>query len=336
MKMTSNTTSNEVKERMEETLIKMENAEKNESDVSNHLQKTNGTIPSVVSEMRKENENSDSFGYFLDKVQNGFSSERGRENSIGSKIKNAIESMTKEEYEKLSDDEKLRYWAEMHKYFTEQDITPGAKALSDALQSGELQGPSIVQEYMHSDVNLDGTEIKLNNGKDLVEKCEEELEEIEADTTDNISIKKAIQNMYAENQQPEMRLYGLYGVSDNYFESIDELLKYCRETTHSTNQFTVLDYYRHLGNFNDVIRKSNGETSMFYVVPNELGVCWYSDELNHQTDDWEFNHGTIKDLYKAFRDHDVVFEDDIYAREDERNKKFLNYCKENSMLKKGK
>lgn len=140
------------------------------------------------------------------------------------------------------------------------------------------------------------------------------------------------ERMYNENQQPEMRLYG---VDENYFKSIDELLKYCRQNKLSTQRLTVLDYYRHFGNFNDVIRKITSESSMFYAVPNERGICWYSDELNHNTENWEFNHGTIRDLYKPFRDYGVVFEDDIYAKEDEKNQNVLKFYKENNLFNMG-
>lgn len=58
---------------------------------------------------------------------------------------------------------------------------------------------------------------------------------------------------------PEMRLYF---VDDNYFESIDELLMYCRINKKSTKGLNIIDYYRSLAGHSDVVRKSNSETSM--------------------------------------------------------------------------
>lgn len=136
-----------------------------------------------------------------------------------------------------------------------------------------------------------------------------------------------------DNIEPEMRLYG---VDENYFETIDELLKYCRQNQFSIQCLTVLDYYRNFYDRKDVIRKTNSEISMFYSISNEYGYVWYGDELNMHGENWEFNHGTIKSLYKPFRDHGIVFEDDVYSRASERDQHILKYCRQNNLFNTGK
>lgn len=72
----------------------------------------------------------------------------------------------RERYEKLSQEEKIQYWAHKHKTFTEQDVTPGAKSLAEYFRSNKsidldnmvnefikwydrnmLSGPSDTREY---------------------------------------------------------------------------------------------------------------------------------------------------------------------------------------------
>lgn len=145
-----------------------------------------------------------------------------------------------------------------------------------------------------------------------------------------LSLTNFIKN---NNIEPEMRLYG---VDENYFESIDDLLKYCRQNKFSVQCLTILDYYRNFYDHKDVIRKTNSEISMFYAISNERGYVWYGDELNMDGKDWNSNHGQIRSLYKLFRDHGIVFEDDVYAKESERDQHILKYCRKKKLFNTGK
>ncbi len=179
----------------------------------------------------------------------------------------------------------------------------------------------------------------LNNGDNLVKTFEVEdfLNEISVARLDSNQNTDTLANFIknkciADNIEPEMRLYG---VDENYFETIDELLKYCRQNKFSTQTLVILDYYRNFYDCIDVIKKTNSEISIFYAICNEYGYLWYSDELNMHGENWEFNHGQIRSLYKPFRDHGIVFEDDIYARKSERNQHILKYCRKNKMFNLG-
>ena len=50
---------------------------------------------------------------------------------------------------------------------------------------------------------------------------------------------------------------------------------------------------------------------------------------------WEFNYGTIDELYVPFRDREVIFERDIYREIEERNKRLLKRCQERNLFRLG-
>lgn len=140
-------------------------------------------------------------------------------------------------------------------------------------------------------------------------------------------------NPLIEMPEPEMRLFS---VDNNYFESIDELLKYCRANEKSTEGLNIMDYYRNLADCNDVIRKSNSETSILFTVVDRDGYGMYNNERSIYCGKfiWEYHHGSIKNMYKAFRDKGIVFEDDIYIKIKEQDEYILTKCRKREINKK--
>lgn len=185
------------------------------------------------------------------------------------------------------------------KQFRESDISPVAKALSKAIQD---------EEFMKK---ASSSIVRMIDGKPV-----------------NI-------NPLTEIPNPEMRLYH---IDDNYFESIDELLHYCRINNKSTKGLNIIDYYRSLAGHSDVIRKSNNETSMLYTAVDEDGYGIYNNERSIYRGEftWEYNYGSIQKMYKPFRDKGVVFENDIYAKQDERMQRILKCCREDNLFNMGK
>ncbi len=51
---------------------------------------------------------------------------------------------------------------------------------------------------------------------------------------------------------------------------------------------------------------------------------------------WEYNYGHIGEIYSAFRDRGIVFENDMYAKIDKRNQYILKMCKEQNLFNMGK
>ena len=139
-------------------------------------------------------------------------------------------------------------------------------------------------------------------------------------------------NTIENNIRPNVRLYGITGI---YFETIDELLKYCRINGFSTHNLTILDYYRCFDGYRDVIRETDSRNSIFYAALSANGYAWYSKEIN-KSSGWTFNYGQIRELYKPFREYGLVFEHDIYAEEDAKNQDILKYCREKNLFNMGR
>lgn len=196
-------------------------------------------------------------------------------------------------------DEQRKKMLEDFKQFRESGISPMAEAMAKAIQDEEFMKKarlSIVRMIDGEPVNIDPL---------------------------------------PELPIPEMRLYF---VDENYFESIDELLMYCRINKISTKGLNIIDYYRNLAGHSDVIRKSNSETSMLYTAVDEEGYGLYNNKRSIYRGEfiWEYNHGSIRDLYKPFKEKGIVFENDVYGKIDENHKHILKYCRDNNLFNIGK
>ncbi len=138
-------------------------------------------------------------------------------------------------------------------------------------------------------------------------------------------------NLLKEMSEPEMRLYF---IGNNYFQSIDELLQYCKVNKLSTNESGILEYYKNLAGRSDVIKKQSNATFMLYTVIDEdgYGIYNYERSIYRGQFTWEYSHGSIREMYKPFRERGIIFEDDIYAKQDDENKQLLKMCKEKNLF----
>lgn len=138
-------------------------------------------------------------------------------------------------------------------------------------------------------------------------------------------------NPLSEIPEPDMRLYS---IGNNYFESINELKKYCRKNHKTSKGLTVLDYYKNLAGGSDVIRKQNNKTSIMYTAVDEDGYGLYNNKRSIQKGKfiWEYNYGNIRNLYKPFKERGIDFVIDVYGKIDERNQRILKYCIENQSI----
>ncbi len=131
----------------------------------------------------------------------------------------------------------------------------------------------------------------------------------------------------------EMRLYFING---NYFEFMDDAINYCRANNMSKKRLIILDYFREFAGFSDVIRRKDCNTEKFFSVVNEDNFCVYNNEKSICCGEfiWENKDGNIREMYEPFRKNGIVFEDDIYLKQDKKMQRILSLCKETSNRKK--
>ena len=151
-------------------------------------------------------------------------------------------------------------------------------------------------------------------------------------------LKKNIDGVIADEDSlvdlpnAEMRLYGVYGF---YFVTLEKLVNFCQNNDISIDNVYVLDYIRNIAGRSDVIRKIDKDgRSVFYTAIDRDGYGVYNDEKSRRCGEfvWEFNYGSIEELYAPFREIGVVFEIDIYAKLNEEMKHVLKFCREKNLF----
>lgn len=135
-----------------------------------------------------------------------------------------------------------------------------------------------------------------------------------------------------EIPNPKMKLYGfLWTFESSFFDTQEGLIEYIK--THNTQfgSICVIEYLGQVAGRSDVIRLTyKSGKSAFYTPCDEYGYGIYNYERNVYRGEfiWEYNHGNISEIYSAFRDRGIVFENDIYAKISERNRKIMNMFEE--------
>lgn len=147
-------------------------------------------------------------------------------------------------------------------------------------------------------------------------------------------------NPLKEIPEPQMRLFGFSGVFKSaFFDTEDELLEYVKSNNTTLGDVCIIEYLGNVAGRSDVIRKNNRNgKKVFYTAVDEDGYGIYNHERSVYKGEfvWEYSHGSISEMYSAFRDRGITFEDDIYAKIAERNQQLLKMCRENSLFGMGK
>lgn len=139
-------------------------------------------------------------------------------------------------------------------------------------------------------------------------------------------------NPLTEMPSPKMRLYGfLGGFKKVFFDTEDKLLEYVKTHNISYGSIGVMDYLGKVAGCSDVIRLTykSGE-SVLYTSVDEDGYGKYNPERSIYRGEfiWEYQHGNIREMYSAFRDRGIVFENDTYAKIDEYHRNLMDMCEE--------
>lgn len=147
-------------------------------------------------------------------------------------------------------------------------------------------------------------------------------------------------NPLTEIPEPQMRLYGFSGVFNSaYFDTEKELIEWVKNHDTDFGDVCVIDYLGKVAGRSDVIRKTykSGKSNL-YVACDEDGYGIYNFERSTYRGEfvWEYNHGSLREIYSAFRDRGISFENDIYDEIDKRHQKVLELCRENNLFNMGK
>ena len=113
----------------------------------------------------------------------------------------------------------------------------------------------------------------------------------------------------------------LYCVNDKYFNSRRELKSYCNYKFIPEENTYTMDYFRILANQSDVIRKTCYDKPPIYLsVVDENGYGVYNKEksFNELNYVWDYKYGNLRQEYKAFKDHGITFENDLYQEVDDK------------------
>lgn len=120
----------------------------------------------------------------------------------------------------------------------------------------------------------------------------------------------------------QMTLYGFRTIFKSaFFNSKEKLENYVNSNNniddilllkfgYMFNKTCTIEYLGHLNGRSDVIKLTyENEEPLICTVIDEDGYAIYKRD-NH----WEYNYGNISDLYDAFRDRGIVFEEDRYLK----------------------
>ena len=143
-------------------------------------------------------------------------------------------------------------------------------------------------------------------------------------------------NPLKEIPQSQMKLYGFSGIYKNiFFDTESELLEYVKNNKLGYGNVCIMDFLGNVAGCNDVIRLTyiDGNEELYTAV-NEEGYGKYNSKRSFYKGEfvWEFNHGSIREMYSAFRDRGIVFENDVYAKIDEGYKRVMQMCEKEPTL----
>lgn len=182
----------------------------------------------------------------------------------------------------------------------------------------ELLDSYEIKSEMFSDELIDAFENKRNK--------ENKLEKFVDDKSKNV-------NPLTEIPKPQMKLYGFSGAfSCAFFETEEELIEYVKTSDTAFGNICVIEYLGKVANRSDVIRVSyKDRTPKLYTSIDEDGYAIYNDNRSIEKGEyvWEYMHGNISEMYSAFRDRGIVFEEDTYAEIESKNRKMYEMLDQN-------
>lgn len=196
------------------------------------------------------------------------------------------------------------------------------------------------KETIQSNIVNEKKNSKSDCPNKIPNKKEDEVNELIAaldhkkNSTANHLITEKLSNIKIpiKEEPSEMIVYHVHGHS---FSTESEALLYCQSHDINPDNISTLSYIRNFAGRNDVIKETmKNNTTIFYTVVDEDGYGIYNHQrsLAQKTFIWEFNYGSIEDLYSPFRDRGITFENDVYRKVSDRNKQLIKMCSEKKLF----
>lgn len=141
-------------------------------------------------------------------------------------------------------------------------------------------------------------------------------------STTPTTLTNLIKSLYGDKESVTSKMI-LYGYKTDFFDTEEELKEYCILNQLPINASFTVEYIGNMFGMNDVIRKTIRKCNPIYCAAFEKdGYAVYNEEKsNSENDDvWEYRYGSISEIYSAFREHGIVFENDIYGKLEKNNK----------------
>lgn len=140
-------------------------------------------------------------------------------------------------------------------------------------------------------------------------------------------------DQYLEYYEPEVKttLYCFQGlISSKFFDNESELESYVEDHDLSFYSIAKIEYLGNAYGRKDVIRKVNEKgVSDIYTAIDRDGYARYNVEKSKRLGKniWEYEYGSLRELYSAFKDKGVILENDTYTKIDEEEKQLIKSIK---------
>lgn len=120
-----------------------------------------------------------------------------------------------------------------------------------------------------------------------------------------------------------------------YFDTDKDLVKYIKNNDTNFAKISTIEYIVNVADRSDVIKETYIDgTFLLFTAIDEDGYEIYNNDISNYKNEfvWEYEYGNIGSMYSAFRDRGIVFQNDIYAKIEEKNKNKIKKLREISSI----